>query len=144
MSKVNVYELYEDSNQNPRNDYIKLSKKLISRVKYNENLNYGDGKNIFGNGWGNHRGITKLKDGRFVIIFETDMQGEEPQAYVVSDEEAAREILESWHSEFFERKKFSRLKEIALKIEAESESERINKYREYIDYYWYNEKKLIK
>ena len=68
-------------------------KEVIARVRYNQNLDHWDGRNWQNGGVGRHKGLTKLKDGRYVIIKGTDWQGEKDYAYIVDEEEALQEIL---------------------------------------------------
>ena len=87
-------------------------KEVVARVRYNQDLDYWNGSNWQNGGTGRHKGITKLKDGRFVIIKGTDWQGEKDYAYVVEDEEALQEILKAQQLELLKTKKFSRLKKL--------------------------------
>jgi hypothetical protein len=98
--RVNVYE-----------DRYNLNE-VIARVRYNQNLDYWDGRNWQNGGVGRHKGITKLKDGRFVIIKGTDWQGERDYAYVVDAEEALQEICKAQRLELLETKKFAELKKL--------------------------------
>lgn len=98
--RVNVYENEE-------------SDEIISRVRYNADLDYWDGRNWTNGGVGRHKGITKLKDGRYVIINGTQWQGEKDVAYVVSETEAIQEILRAQKAELFKTKKFAELGKIA-------------------------------
>jgi hypothetical protein len=98
--RVNVYE-----------DRYNLNE-VIARVRYNQNLDYWDGRNWQNGGTGRHKGITKLKDGRYVIIKGTDWQGEKDYAYVVDAEEALQEILKAQRLELLETKKFAELKKL--------------------------------
>lgn len=98
--RVNVYE-----------DRYNL-KEVIARVRYNQDLDYWDGRNWQNGGTGRHKGITKLKDGRFVIIKGTDWQGERDYAYVVDAEEALQEILKAQRLELLDTKKFAELKKL--------------------------------
>lgn len=86
--------------------------RVIARVRYNQDLDYWDGRNWSNGGMGRHKGITKLADGRYVIIHGTDWQGERDYAVVVTPEEALQEILKSGHTELLETKKFKELKEL--------------------------------
>jgi len=87
--------------------------KVIARVQYNSILDFWDGHNwTCGSGAGHHKGITKLKDGRYVIINGTDWQGERDKAHVISKEQALQEILKSNHVELLKTKKFKELKEL--------------------------------
>ncbi len=85
---------------------------VIARVRYNQNLDYWDGRNWQNGGMGRHKGITKLKDGRYVIIKGTDWQGERDYAYVVDADEALQEILKSQNLDLLETKKFKELKNL--------------------------------
>jgi len=85
---------------------------IIGQVKYNNDLDFWDGSNYTAGGVGNHLGITKLKDGRFVLIHGTQWQGRQDYAEVVSDLYALQEIIRTGHEEILEKKKFSKLKEL--------------------------------
>jgi predicted RNase H-related nuclease YkuK (DUF458 family) len=63
-----------------------------------------------------HKGITKLKDGRFVIIIGSQMQGSKDYAYIVSKEEALQEVIKSGNLELLEDKKFDELKTLYEKL----------------------------
>lgn len=98
--RVNVYEGEERQEQ------------VIARVRYNEDLDYWDGNNWTNGGTGMHKGITKLADGRYVIIIGSQWQGARDYGYVVSPEEALQEILKSGSEKLLESKKFAELKEV--------------------------------
>lgn len=98
--RVNVYQ-----------DEHELSE-VISRVRYNSNLDYWDGRNWSNGGVGMHKGITKLKDGRYVIIIGTQWQGEKDYAYIVTPQDALQEILRAARFELLELKKYKELKEL--------------------------------
>lgn len=85
---------------------------VIARVRYNSCLDYWNGRNWQNGGLGLHKGITKLRDGRFVIIHGTDWQGEKDWAEVVSPEQALQEILKSGNTELLNKKKFVELKKL--------------------------------
>ena len=99
--RVNVYE-----NQYDLGGYV------VARVRYNQNLDYWDGRNWQNGGMGRHKGITKLKDGRYVIIIGTDWQGERDYAYVVDADEALQEILKAQQLVLLDTKKFAGLKKL--------------------------------
>ncbi|MGE7305773.1 hypothetical protein AAXE64_28055 [Priestia megaterium] len=101
--RVPVYESHEDKS---------FGESPIARVRYNTELDFWDGRNFSNGGTGFHKGITKLKDGRFVIIEGSQWQGDRDYAYVVSDDEALNEILKSNHADLLKRKKFVALKEL--------------------------------
>lgn len=86
--------------------------KVVSRVRYNANLDYWNGRDWSNGGVGRHKGLTKLKDGRYVLIHGTDWQGERDWAEVISPEEALQEILKSNNLELLKTKKFKELKEL--------------------------------
>jgi hypothetical protein len=98
--RVNVYESEE-------------SDEVVSRVRYNSDLDYWDGRNWTNGGTGRHKGITKLKDGRYVIIHGTQWQDEKDKAYIVSPEEAIQEILRAQKVELFKTKKYKDLGKLA-------------------------------
>lgn len=83
---------------------------IIARVRYNQNLDYWDGRNWSNGGVGMHKGITKLKDGRYVIIIGSQWQGEKDYGYIVTPDEALQEILKSGSEYLLETKKFKDLK----------------------------------
>jgi hypothetical protein len=85
---------------------------VIARVRYNQNLDYWNGRNWQNGGIGLHKGITKLKDGRYVILIGSDWQGERDYAYVVDADEALQEILKAQRLELLDTKKFAGLKKL--------------------------------
>lgn len=90
---------------------------VIARVRYNCNLDYWNGRNFQNGGVGLHKGITRLKDGRYVIMYGSDWQGTRDYAQVVSDETALKEILHSQNTELLNMKKYHSLKLMHDKIE---------------------------
>lgn len=88
MGKVNVYS--EDG-------------KIVARVQVNTNLDFYDGNNWTSGSTGDHKGLTKLKDGRFVLIHTTQWQGERDYAEIISEKDAIIEILESGNDELLEQ-----------------------------------------
>mgnify|MGYP001210273281 FL=1 len=115
--RVNVY----------KNQYD-LGGDVIARVRYNQNLDYWDGRNWQNGGMGRHKGITKLKDGRYVIIIGSNWQGERDYAYTVDAHEALQEILKAQQLELLDTKKFVELKKLyeekyLLELEDELEEE---------------------
>ena len=101
---INVYA----SEREVGNNYY-----LIGRVKPNRLLDFWDGCTYTNGNTGCHKGITKLKDGSFVIIETSQWSGSKDYAYVVSDKEALREILRSGNEELLELKRFRKLKEFS-------------------------------
>ena len=94
---------------------------VIGRVRYNAELDYWDGRNWTSGRVGMHKGITKLKNGSFVIIIGTQWQGEKDYAYTVSPKEALDEILKSGNCHLLEQKRFKKLKELSELLENEFE-----------------------
>jgi hypothetical protein len=99
--RVNVYENQYD-----------LDGDVIARVRYNQNLDYWDGRNWTNGGVGRHKGLTKLRDGRYVLIHGTNWQGEKDWAEIISPEQALQEILKSGNTELLDTKKFAELKKL--------------------------------
>ena len=98
--RVNVYESQD------------LQDDVVARVRYNQDLDYWDGSNNTNGGTGMHKGFTKLKDGRYVIIIGSQWQGAKDYAYIVSAEEALQEILKSDNGQLLDTKKFVELKKL--------------------------------
>lgn len=96
---------------------------VISRVRYNQNLDYWNGKNWQNGGTGKHRGLTKLKDGRYVLIYGTDWQGEKDFAIIIDSETAMQEILKSGNYELLRTKKFKELKKLYNELASEDEED---------------------
>lgn len=71
------------------------SGEIIADVDYNNNLDRWNGQNWQSGGTGKHRGLTRLEDGRFVLIHGSDWQGVESYAELISKEDALQEILKS-------------------------------------------------
>ena len=85
--RVNVYA--------SRYEVDEVDGDVIARVRYNQNLDYWDGRNWQNGGVGRHKGITKLRDGRYVLIHGTNWQGEKDWAEIISPEQALQEILKA-------------------------------------------------
>jgi len=89
---------------------------VIGKVRYNADLDFWDGRNWTCGSTGRHQGITKLKDGRYVIIHGTQWQGERDTAEVVTAEDALQAILKSGHDDLLDTKKFKALKKLHAEI----------------------------
>lgn len=107
MPKVNVY-LNEEDRQ--------YGGEVVARVKYNQRLDYWNGSDWTNGGVGRHLGITKLRDGSFVLIYGTQWEGERDYGLVVSDRKALDAILRSGNEELLEETRFGPLKELAEKV----------------------------
>lgn len=88
---------------------------VVGRVQYNNELDYWDGRNFSSGEMGRHLGITRLSDGRYVLIHGTDWQGERDTAEVVSAARALQAILRAGALELLKKKKFSELQELENK-----------------------------
>lgn len=103
--RINVYEdAYEKET-------------VIARVRYNACLDYWDGRNHTNGGTGMHKGLTKLKDGRYVLIIGSQWQGAKDYGYVVTAEEALQEILKSDNAELLKTKKYKELHELFMETD---------------------------
>lgn len=99
---------------------------VIAQVKYNRNLDYWDGRNWTCGSVGRHKGLTRLKDGRYVLIYGTQWQGERDWAEVISPSRALQEILRSGNLELLEEARFRELKKLyeeSMIPEAEEDEE---------------------
>lgn len=94
---------------------------VVARVRYNANLDFWDGRNWTCGSTGRHKGLTKLKDGRYVLIHGTQWQDEKDYAEVITKEQALQEILKAQRLELLETKKFKELKELYEKTILEEE-----------------------
>ncbi|MFH2013792.1 MAG: hypothetical protein ABIJ17_02370 [Patescibacteria group bacterium] len=97
--KVNVYSC-EDC----------FGQEIVGRVNYNDNLDFWNGSNWQNGGTGMHKGITKLKNGKYAIIIGSQWQGSKDYAYIVDEKEALQEILKSGNLKLLEEKRFSALR----------------------------------
>jgi hypothetical protein len=71
------------------------SREIIADVDYNNNLDVWNGSNWQSGGTGKHKGLTRLEDGRFVLIYGTDWQGESNHAVIIDSDQALQEVIES-------------------------------------------------
>lgn len=108
MSKVNVYS---------------ESGEVVARVEYNSNLDFCDGSNYTCGSTGRHQGLTKLKDGRYVLIRGTEWEGERDTAELVTADEALQAILSSDNDELLEESRFSELKAMSEDMTEEDDEE---------------------
>lgn len=84
--------------------------KAIARVRYNNNLDYWNGRDWTCGALGRHKGLTRLKDGRYVLIHGTDWMGERDWAEVITPKEALYQVLKSGNTYLLDMKKFKDLK----------------------------------
>lgn len=78
------------------------NKEIIADVNINTNLDYWDGTKWTSGGISQHKGLTKLKDGRFVLIYSTDWKKEDDIAVLISKRDAIREILQSGNKDLLD------------------------------------------
>lgn len=83
--------------------YDEHGDEIVAQVKYNDNLDFWDGSNHTCGSTGRHKGLTRLKDGRFVLIHGTQWQGERDTAEIITPEQAVQEILHAGADELFDR-----------------------------------------
>lgn len=107
--RVNVYEGEE------------YRERIVARVRYTDNLDHWDGSNWTSGSTGMHKGITKLKDGRYVIIIGSQWQGSKDYGYIGSPEDALQEILKSGNEQLLDTKKFKELKTVYEEMMVEEE-----------------------
>ena len=86
--------------------------RVIAMVKANNNLDWWDGSNWTCGSTGRHKGLTRLSDGRYVLIHTTQWQGERDYAEIISEKQALQEILEADAVELLEEPKFAELKKL--------------------------------
>lgn len=89
-------------------------KEIIARVRYNNILDYWNGTDWCNGRLGTHKGLTKLKDGRYVLIEGSDYEGDKDTAYVISKEEALKQILRSGNLDLLKLKKWKELNDLYL------------------------------
>ena len=68
---------------------------VIGDVKYNERLDFYDGRNYTCGSTGHHKGFGQLKDGRFYIIYGTQWQGERDYAEICDGKEIVAEAIKT-------------------------------------------------
>lgn len=89
-----------------------LRPRVVARVRYNSKLDYWDGKSWSNGGAGMHKGITRLEDGRYVILVGSQWQGVRTYGHIVSPIEALMEITSSGNEALLNTAKFQELKEL--------------------------------
>jgi hypothetical protein len=91
--------------------YNELNGEIIGDVEYNENLDSWDGRNYSNGGVGMHKGFGYLEEeDQFYIIIGSQWQGSQDYAYICSEEELIREMIDSDNSEEIE--KYPELQEV--------------------------------
>jgi hypothetical protein len=96
---------------------------VIARVKFNTNLDYWDGHNWTDGGIGTHSGLTKLRDGRYVLIHGSELEGTRDYGEIISAKEALNRILASGNEALLETEKFAELRKLAEELPQEEEEE---------------------
>lgn len=95
---------------------------LIATVKYNHNLDIWNGSNYQNGGTGRHLGITRLMDGRYVLIYGSDWAGDTDTAIII-DERTAYEKIMKYSPELLDENKFKDLKKFEDNLIKEWEDE---------------------
>lgn len=88
--------------------------KPIARVRYNAILDYWNGMAWQNGGIGLHKGLTVLKDGRYVLIEGSDFVNDKDIAFIISKDEALRQILKSGNVDLLKMKKFKELNDLYI------------------------------
>lgn len=83
---------------------------VIGRVASNTNLDRWDGNNYTSGSTGRHKGLTRLADGRYVLIHTTQWQGESDHAVTIAAEQALQEVLAADNIDLLDEPKFVDLK----------------------------------
>jgi hypothetical protein len=105
----------------PVYENVDWQEKVIARVKYNQNLDFWDGHNMSNGSTGTHLGLTKLKDGRYVLIHGTDWQGQRSYGEIITKERAFQAIIRSGNNDLLKAKKFEELNEFLKNMPQEEE-----------------------
>jgi len=108
--RISVYDI-KDTNNIEKG--LRISKP-ISRVRYNNDLDCWDGSNFKGSGCGVgiNKGITKMMDGRYVILYSSLFKGNKDYGLVVTEEDALLEIINSNNLHLLDRVKYRELREL--------------------------------
>jgi len=77
--------------------------KVIARVERNNNLDRWNGHNWNSGEVGEHLGLTRLKDGRFVAIHTTQIEGGRDRATIISREDALQLVLYAENEDLLDR-----------------------------------------
>jgi hypothetical protein len=93
---------------NVYNDY----NKIIGRVNYSENLDCLYNGNFQNGGVGLHKGLAKLKNGNYVLIYGSNWQGDRDYAKIISKTDALDEIIESKNLSLLDEPRFKELKDL--------------------------------
>lgn len=85
---------------------------VIASVEYNNNLDTWNNGNWNCGSPGRHKGLTRLKNGSYVLIRGTQWQNERDSAEIISANQALQEILQAGVYELFNEPMFEELKEL--------------------------------
>jgi len=81
----------------------------VARVLTTRNLDRADGQDWPGSP-GMHRGLTRLRDGRYVVIISSDWPGSRDYGYIVSPRQALLEIASSGNRALLDEPRFAPLR----------------------------------
>lgn len=96
---------------------------VVASVRYNNNLDFWNGEFLSCGIKDMHKGLTKLEDGRYVLIYGSNVVNSKNVAEVVSDYQAYKEIMLSGSIELFLQDRFKDL----LKFNQEPRKENLVK-----------------
>lgn len=91
------------------------NEELIATVKYNQNLDVWNGSNWQNGGTGRHLGITKLENGKYVLIHGSDWQGNMDWAEIISNKKAY-ELIMKFNESLLDIEAFKDLREFKNKL----------------------------
>ena len=98
MRTVKMYEGCKREDFEPRH--------VVAIVKYVQNLDTWDGRNFSSGSAGQHIGIRKITRGVFAgkwyVCYGTDWQGQEDEAFLLEDEEDAKQICLDYDPDSYE------------------------------------------
>ena len=86
---------------------------VIAEVEVNRNLDFWDGQNYTDGNAGNHRGLTELQGGQYVLIFSSQWHGKKHSSQIISPRQAVQEIIRSGNINLFDR--YSELQDFRIK-----------------------------
>lgn len=86
----------------------KYSDKKVSRIYGNKNLGYDKENECY-------KGISKTVDGQYIIIISYEKENKKDYAYIVTPEDALKEILDAGKTDLLKTKKFKDLVDVLHK-----------------------------
>jgi len=105
---VNVYSNFNDG----------TGYEILTRVHYNDNLDFFDGQNTTCGCTGMHAGLTKLRDGTYVLIHGSQWQGDLDWAEIIDEYDALDLIVKTDNLYLLDEPRFKDLKQMYEKQKA--------------------------